>query len=123
MELVIKKCIKCGALVEVLEDCNCENCGIKCCGEKMVELKPNIEDSSIENHITNYEIIDNEILVKVNHVMEENHHIEWIIMVDGSNIYKKKINTKDITATFPYKKGSKIYSYCNKHGLWSNDVK
>ena len=23
---------------------------------------------------------------------------------------------------FPYVKGSKIYSFCNKHGLWSKEV-
>ena len=35
----IKKCIKCGAYVKVLEDCNCDECGIKCCGKNMVMLK------------------------------------------------------------------------------------
>lgn len=33
-----RKCLKCGALVEVIKDCTCENCGIMCCGEKMVEV-------------------------------------------------------------------------------------
>ena len=28
-------CAKCGALVKVLIDCTCENCGIKCCGEHL----------------------------------------------------------------------------------------
>ena len=31
-------CAKCGALVKVLIDCTCENCGIKCCGETMKEI-------------------------------------------------------------------------------------
>ena len=31
-------CEKCGALVKVLIDCTCENCGIKCCGETMKEI-------------------------------------------------------------------------------------
>ena len=26
-KLIIKKCSKCGALVEVLKDCSCDNCG------------------------------------------------------------------------------------------------
>ena len=30
-ELIIKKCKTCGAMVKVLKDCTCENCGIKCC--------------------------------------------------------------------------------------------
>ena len=31
-------CEKCGAMVKVLIDCKCENCGIKCCGEPMKEI-------------------------------------------------------------------------------------
>ena len=31
-------CEKCGALVKVLIDCTCENCGIRCCGEMMKEI-------------------------------------------------------------------------------------
>ena len=31
-------CEKCGAMVKVLIDCKCENCGIKCCGEAMKEI-------------------------------------------------------------------------------------
>ena len=26
---------------------------------------------------------------------------------------------KKASAIFPYVKGSKIYSFCNKHGLWA----
>ena len=31
-------CEKCGAMVKVLIDCTCKNCGIKCCGETMKEI-------------------------------------------------------------------------------------
>ena len=31
-------CEKCGAMVKVLIDCTCCNCGIKCCGETMKEI-------------------------------------------------------------------------------------
>ena len=34
-ELILKKCMKCNALVKVLEDCSCDDCGIICCGEPM----------------------------------------------------------------------------------------
>ena len=39
-ELVIKRCSKCQALVEVIKDCTSDNCSIKCCGEEMIELAP-----------------------------------------------------------------------------------
>ena len=31
-------CEKCGAMVKVLIDCTCKDCGIKCCGETMKEI-------------------------------------------------------------------------------------
>lgn len=122
-ELVLKKCLKCGALVEILQDCTCDNCGIKCCGEEMKKIEPNTVDASFEKHVPNYEVIDNEIIVTVNHVMENEHYIEWIAMASDSKIGKKflKPNQK-ATITFPYIKGSKIYAYCNKHGLWSQEI-
>ena len=32
------RCEKCGAMVKVLIDCTCDNCGIKCCNETMKEI-------------------------------------------------------------------------------------
>ena len=112
-ELVIKKCSKCNTLIEVIKDCNCDNCIIKCCGEEMIELVPNSVDAAFENRI----------IVTVNHVMEENHFIEWIAMSSNNKIIKKfLLPNEKASAIFPYVKGSKIYSFCNKHGLWAKDV-
>ena len=63
-ELIIKKCLKCGALVEVINDCTCDECGITCCGEPMVKLISNSVDASFEKHIPTFEYVDDEILVK-----------------------------------------------------------
>ena len=60
-ELLIKKCASCGALVKVIEDCNCENCGIKCCGEEMKLLIPNSVDAAVEKHIPTYRLVEDEI--------------------------------------------------------------
>ena len=73
-ELLIKKCMKCGAIVKVIEDCKCgEDCGIKCCGEKMTVLKPNSVDAAVEKHVPTYEVKDGKIYARVNHVMEDEH--------------------------------------------------
>ena len=124
-KLVVKKCMKCGALVKVIEDCKCgEDCGIKCCGEKMTELVPNSVDASFEKHVPTYEVKDEKVFIKVNHVMEEDHYIKWVSIV---------FNNKEITTYFKpgevpethcckYVPGSTIYAYCNKHGLWKIDV-
>lgn len=122
-ELIIKKCQKCGALVEVINDCNCGDCGITCCGETMVKLISNSVDASLEKHIPTFELRGNEILVKVNHVMEKEHFIEWIALVNDKDIYKVKlVPNQNAECKFKYIKGSKLYAYCNKHGLWSCDV-
>ena len=122
-ELIIKKCKKCGALIEVIIDCNCGNCGIICCNEPMVNLISNSVDASYEKHIPSFELVGDEILVKVNHVMEKEHFIEWIALADDRDIYKVKLfPEQNAECKFKYFKGSKLYAYCNKHGLWSCDV-
>ena len=55
-ELILKRCNKCGALIKVINDCNCNNCGIICCDEKMQEIVPNSVDASYEKHIPSYEL-------------------------------------------------------------------
>lgn len=123
-ELVIKQCPKCGATVKIIEDCNCESgCGIKCCGESMKKLVPNSVDAAIEKHVPTYEVKDGKIFVKVDHVMEEDHYIEWISIV----FEDKEVTTyfkpgQEAVAHCKYVPGSTIYAYCNKHGLWKAEV-
>lgn len=122
-ELVIKKCKSCGAIVKVIEDCNCPECGIKCCNEEMVKLIPNSVDAAIEKHVPTYEKVEDEIFVTVNHVMEKEHFIEWIALVtenreDMITLYPEQ----NAEVRFKYIPGSTIYAYCNKHGLWKKEV-
>ena len=120
---MLKKCLKCGALVEVLKDCTCESCGIKCCGQPMAEVKANSVDAAFEKHIPVYEVVGEYVVVSVNHVMEEEHFIEYISLesekISAKKFFKAGESPK---AIFPYVKGSKISSYCNKHGLWQTLV-
>ena len=62
-ELVIKKCLKCGALVKVIRDCSCKDCFIKCCNEQMQELKANSTDGAIEKHKPLYTTKDNKLML------------------------------------------------------------
>ena len=123
-EFIVKKCSKCGATVKILEDCTCENCGIVCCGEQMKTLIPNSVDAAIEKHVPTYEVVDGKIMVKVNHVMEEDHFIEWIAIVfDEKECVTYLKPGKDAIAHCKYVPGATIYAYCNKHGLWKTEVK
>ena len=122
-ELIIKKCKSCGAMVKVLKDCTCENCGIKCCGEEMEILVPNSVEASLEKHIPTYEKVEDEIFVKVNHVMEKEHYIEWVTLVKDNQEYTVNLYPEqNAECRFKYIPGSTIYAYCNKHGLWKKDV-
>ena len=122
-ELIIKKCTSCGATVKVIEDCNCEGCGILCCGKPMLEMKPNSVDAAVEKHVPTYEVEESEILVKVNHVMETEHYIEWISLVHDNKEHIVKLQPEEnAECRFPYVKGATLYAYCNKHGLWKTEV-
>ena len=108
-ELVIKKCKSCNAMVKVLKDCTCENCGIKCCGEEMETLIPNSVDAAIEKHVPTYERVEDEIVVRVNHVMEKEHFIEWIEMVSENKEYFIRLYPEqDAEVRFKYIPGSTI---------------
>ena len=123
-ELVIKKCLKCGALVKVIRDCECNDCGIKCCGEQMKEIKANSVDASIEKHKPTYTTQNDKLVVTVNHVMDEDHYIEWICLLTSNKeeyVYLKPGD--EPKAIFDNVNSGKIYSSCNKHGLWETDIK
>lgn len=122
-ELIIKKCKSCGAVVKVIDNCNCPNCGIVCCGETMDTLIPNTVDAAAEKHIPTYERVEDEIFVKVNHVMEKEHFIEWIALVADNKEYSVKLfPEQNAECRFPYIPNSTIYAYCNKHALWKMEV-
>lgn len=123
-ELVIKKCMKCGALVKIIKDCNCDNCTITCCNEPMKELKVNSTDGAVEKHKPTYEKVDNNIVVNVDHVMDKDHYIEWIcLLTDNEEEYVYLKPGEKAQVTFNNVKEGKLYSYCNKHGLWTQDIK
>lgn len=120
-DLVIKKCLKCGAIVKVIEDCNCDDCGIKCCGEQMKELRVNSTDGVTEKHKPTYKFDNDKLVVTVNHVMDSDHYIEWICLVTD-NKEEYICLKKEPKAIFNKVTNGKIYAYCNKHGLWVTDI-
>ena len=120
-ELTIKKCLKCQATIKVINDCTCEDCGIKCCGEQMKEVRANSTEGAIEKHKPTYTIDGNKLIVTVNHVMEEEHYIEWeCLLTDDKEEYVYLKN--EPKAIFDKVTNGKIYAYCNKHGLWVTDI-
>lgn len=98
-----------------------------CCGEEMEELVPNTIDAALEKHVPIYEINNDKIKVtigEVEHPMLDNHYITFIAQISNDEVNMIKLNPGDKPcATFDYIENSKIYEYCNLHGLWVTDIK
>lgn len=88
------------------------------------ELKSNDVDASFEKHVPQMKKIDNTVEVFVNHVMDDDHFIEWILVDYGTKQIIQHFVPGDVPKIIvDYQDGMKAYSYCNKHSLWvSGDV-
>ena len=118
MEIKFRKCKICGNIIWSFN-----NTKVICCNQEMEEINTNSVDASFEKHIPNYEITGNNISIRVNHVMEENHYIKWIMMVCDNEIFYKEFNPfEECIVNFEYKGKCILYSYCNLHGLWLKEV-
>lgn len=123
-EFIVKKCKKCGSVLRTCVNSKCEDCQITCCEELMETVIPNSVDAAIEKHVPTYEIVNNEIIIKVNHVMEEEHFIEWITIINEDEEVTTSLKPgMEATMKCDYVPGTVIYAYCNKHGLWKAEVK
>ena len=120
---MLKRCLNCGAMVEVIKDCTCDDCGIRCCGQEMQTVKSNSVECAVEKHLPVVEKVGEYIVVFVPHVMESEHYIEFV-GIESEKINAKKYFSPNETpkAIFPYIKGSVVSAFCNKHGLWSVTV-
>ena len=87
------------------------------------EISCNSVDASFEKHVPQYEFTDDGVLISVNHVMDDDHYIEWISVVYNNKEVINYLNpSEEALLHCKYISGSKIYAYCNKHGLWEKDV-
>ncbi len=86
-------------------------------------VKANSVDAAFEKHVPTFERKDNKVVVLVNHVMEDDHYIEWIMVDYGDKQIIKHFNPgEEPKVEVEYQEGMKAYSYCNKHGLWENSL-
>ena len=84
-------------------------------------VKANSVDAAFEKHVPQYEVKGDKLEVFVNHVMEDDHYIEWIMVDYGDKQIVKHFKPSDEPKlTVDYKDGVNLFSYCNKHGLWMN---
>ena len=117
------KCPICGNVIGLIVG---EISHMRCCGAEREILVANTFDAAQEKHVPVYEKVEDEIVVKVGsveHPMEKEHYIMWIAQVSDNRTTRVRLYPEQATETrFPYIKGSVLYAYCNKHGLWSSVV-
>ena len=117
------KCPTCGNIIEVINgDIN----RVKCCNKELELLIANTNDGSVEKHVPVYEIVNNEVIIKVGetiHPMEDKHYIMWISLVTNDKIIRITLKPGDEPIVrLPYTPKAIIYEYCNLHGLWKTVI-
>ena len=119
-KLQVYKCEMCGNIVEVLHGGQGE---LVCCDQPMKLMEEQTADASTEKHVPVVEAGDAGVTVKVGsvpHPMEDEHHIEWVQIMSGDNVYRIFLKPGGAPeATFKLLKGDiSAREYCNVHGLW-----
>ena len=101
METKFFKCKHCGNIIKMVDDMGVS---VVCCGEDMMELKPNSEDASLEKHFP--EVYKNGAIINVKvgedeHPMEDGHHISLIYLeTENGGQIKYLIPGEDPKASF-----------------------
>ena len=119
-------CNHCGNIIRYEKDAGVP---VMCCGEKMEELVPGTTDAAQEKHVPAVQVNGDVVTVtvgEVEHPMEPEHYIEWIILETKDMEYKKKLNPGEKpVAAFILNDGDEVvaaYEYCNLHRLWKKQL-
>ncbi len=119
-------CNHCGNIIRYDKDAGVP---VMCCGEKMEELVPGTTDAAQEKHVPAIEVNGDVVTVfvgEVEHPMEPEHYIEWIILETKDMEYKKKLSPGEKpVAAFILNDGDEVvaaYEYCNLHRLWKKEL-
>lgn len=127
------RCPKCLLTVEIASPCGCEEPCMRCCGEKLQPVTAGSIDGDKEKHLPVITRNGQSIHVKIGsiaHPMLNAHHIMWIEMIAGNNVFRRYLNPGDTPeAEFHLCEcnmdcGDKIVvrAYCNVHGLWKSEL-
>ena len=122
MEMKFYRCAKCGQMVAIVEK---KGCPIMCCGQPMEEIVAGTSDASVEKHVPVIKQEGNIVTVTVGaveHLMAEEHYIEWIALQTKQGNQRKQLKPGNRPeAVFALVDGDEVvaaYAYCNLHSLW-----
>ena len=104
-------CPICGNII-----CSVGRGTFSCCGITLLEQETEKCD---ENHMIQFETVDDEYHVTMEHPMSKEHYVSFIAYVtsDGVEIIKL-YPEQDISVRFRKKGHGMIYAYCNRHGMF-----
>lgn len=121
------RCNICGNIVELIVK---GKGTLVCCNENMEELVAKTDDVGNEKHVPVVTYNNNILTVNVGsieHPMEENHHIEFIIISYNNKTKRIDLNPSDKpVGVFEIDENVEeieVYEYCNVHGLWKSTFK
>lgn len=116
------KCNKCGNIVVMMEG---NEKLLRCCGEELEEVSISSGEGEVK-HKPVMQVEDDQVYIRVGeveHPMDEDHYISWILVISKSGIRSFKLNPGDKPeCVVPYEEGMEVFAYCNKHSLWKSEL-
>jgi superoxide reductase len=118
----VYKCGQDGVVVEILNDAGCVD--LSCCGVPAELLTAKGADAGKEKHVPVRKQGAEGLRVEVGevpHPMTEEHHIQWVEVINGPYVNRKYLKPGEAPAAefyVPEQPGVVVRAYCNIHGLW-----
>lgn len=104
-------CEKCGNILIGVGDAQ-----ITCCGRNLVPL---VAKQCDDSHRLNIETVENEYYITFSHQMEKEHYISFVACVRFDRVLIVRLYPEQGgELRIPNMRKSKLYFYCNKHGLF-----
>lgn len=108
-------CPVCGNMITAMTDT-----GISCCGKKLQPLQPHKAD---EKQKLNVARIENDFFITANHPMEREHYIPFVALLTSDTLMLRKLYPEwELQVRIPIFSHGRLLWYCNRHGLFYQDV-
>ena len=104
-------CPVCGNVIQTIGEAV-----VSCCG---VTLPPSEPEPADDEHLIRAEIVEDEYYVTLDHPMTRDHYISFLAAVSDQGVQFVKLYPEgNAEARFKIDRVSRLYAYCNRHGLF-----